>query len=167
MRTTLKRALGRAAGHEPGGEAAYPPPVTSSVRFYRSALPPPRSTLGRIARVLGGLALALVALVVGVAGGAFLWFDGSVGLVQNDSPALAKAARQLALPLPGRPAIALLLGVDSRVGAESGSQNSVAMMLVRADAATSTISLLSFPRDLNVPIYCSGRVYGHDQRSTR
>ena len=28
-------------------------------------------------------------------------------------------------------------------------------MLIRADPATKTISLLSFPRDLDVPIYCS------------
>ena len=28
-------------------------------------------------------------------------------------------------------------------------------MLIRADPVTKTISLLSFPRDLDVPIYCS------------
>jgi LCP family protein required for cell wall assembly len=31
------------------------------------------------------------------------------------------------------------------------------MMLIRADPVTKTISLLSFPRDLVVPIYCAGR----------
>jgi LCP family protein required for cell wall assembly len=36
------------------------------------------------------------------------------------------------------------------------------MMLIRADPATNTISLLSFPRDLQVPIYCPGKGGGAD-----
>ena len=31
--------------------------------------------------------------------------------------------------------------------------------LIRADPVTKTISLLSFPRDLEVPIYCSATPY--------
>ena len=39
-------------------------------------------------------------------------------------------------------------------------------MLVRADPATKTISLLSFPRDLIVPIYCKGSVRSRTTAST-
>ncbi len=76
---------------------------------------------------------------------------------------MKRAAKQLAIPLPGKPAVALLLGIDTRAGPESGSQNTDTMMLVRADPTTHTISLLSFPRDLNVPIYCNGAVVANDR----
>ena len=36
-------------------------------------------------------------------------------------------------------------------------------MLIRADPATKTISLLSFPRDLIVPIYCKDGLVAHDR----
>jgi LCP family protein required for cell wall assembly len=163
MRTTLKRAAGRAAGPDVTRVPADPLSVSSPVTLYRATAPPPRSRLRRVGRALIGLALTMLALVVGAGGGAFLWFDRSVAEVAAHSPALARAAKQLAIPLPGKPAIALLIGIDTRAGAESGSQNTDTMMLVRADRATHTISLLSFPRDLNVPIYCSGAVVAHDR----
>ena len=36
-------------------------------------------------------------------------------------------------------------------------------MLLRADPKTDTLSLLSFPRDLYVPIYCHGAIVTHDR----
>ena len=163
MRTTLKRAAGRAGGPEIRSGPAQPRPVSSPVTRYRATAPPPRSRLRRVGRALIGLTLTVLALVIGAAGGAFLWFDRSVAAVSAHSPALARAAKQLAIPLPGKPAIALLIGIDTRTGPESGSQNTDTMMLVRADPVTHTISMLSFPRDLNVPIYCSGAVVAHDR----
>jgi LCP family protein required for cell wall assembly len=61
------------------------------------------------------------------------------------------------MALPGHPAIALLLGDNQRAGPEStAGGRSDTIMLIRADPATKTISLLSIPRDLSVPVYCPG-----------
>ena len=41
-------------------------------------------------------------------------------------------------------------------------------MLIRADPTTDTLSLLSFPRDLQVPIYCeAGRPVATDRINSR
>ena len=56
---------------------------------------------------------------------------------------------------PTTPAIALVIGYDHRAGMEGDRPSlSDTLMLIRADPQTKTISLLSFPRDLDVPIYC-------------
>jgi LCP family protein required for cell wall assembly len=48
-----------------------------------------------------------------------------------------------------------VIGYDHRAGIESvRPSHSDTIMLVRADPSTKTISMLSFPRDLDVPIYC-------------
>ena len=48
-----------------------------------------------------------------------------------------------------------MIGYDHRQGVESSHPSlSDTLMLIRADPQTKTISLLSFPRDLSVPIYC-------------
>ena len=61
---------------------------------------------------------------------------------------------------PSAPAIALVAGYDVR-GKTTGANpyagsNSDTLMLLRADPTTNTLSLLSFPRDLYVNIYCHG-----------
>src|SRR5213075_377543 len=66
----------------------------------------------------------------------------------------------LKVPKASDPAIALVAGYDVR-GAPKGpnpyaGSNSDTLMLVRADPTNDTLSLLSFPRDLMVPIYCNG-----------
>jgi LCP family protein required for cell wall assembly len=159
MRTTLKWKVGLGPDFDASGE----PNLVSAVARYQAAPRPHRSGLRRAARVLSGLLLAVVAVAAGAAGGAYLWLDRTVADVQILTPAVKHAEAALSLPLPGKPAIALLLGVDSRAGAGAGSDNTDAMMLVRANPANDTISLLSFPRDLNVPIYCSNTIYGHDR----
>jgi LCP family protein required for cell wall assembly len=163
MRTTLKRAVGRVPGANGTGFPAYPLSAAARVVIYRADAGPGRSRLRRLTRTLALVALALLALILGAAGGVFLWFDKSVAAVQVLTPALSRAEKELSIPLPGRPAVALVIGVDSRDGVGQGSDNTDAMMLVRADPATKTISLLSFPRDLNVPIYCSGSVVTHNR----
>jgi LCP family protein required for cell wall assembly len=95
--------------------------------------------------------------VLGAIGGLVLWLDESVSTIQAHSPAVKRADRQLEPLLPGRPAIALLLGDNQRAGSESSAGGrSDTIMLIRADPATKTISLLSIPRDLQVPVYCPG-----------
>ncbi len=108
-----------------------------------------------VGRVLLGLLLAIVALVLGVAGGAYLWFHESLASVQAHSLAVKKAEKQLNVVLPGHATIALVLGYDQRAGAAfTSSSRSDTVMLLRADPVTDTITELSIPRDLGTAIYC-------------
>jgi len=104
--------------------------------------------------------LALVVLGAGAAGGLYLYGIESLDQVKAYTKPVTKAEKLLhKLPKPGAPAVALIAGYDHRSGtgtnAYAGS-NSDTLMLLRADPKKDTLSLLSFPRDLNVPIYCKG-----------
>ncbi len=55
-------------------------------------------------------------------------------------------------PSPGAPQTLLLIGVDHRVGQGSGPGNTDTMILVRIDDSSSTINMLSIPRDVAVQI---------------
>ena len=69
---------------------------------------------------------------------------------------MIKAQKSLDIPKANEPAIALVIGYDHRAGVEANRPSlSDTLMLIRADPRTKSISLLSFPRDLDVPIYCS------------
>ena len=82
-------------------------------------------------------------LVSGAAGGAYLYFHESVAAVAAETPAVKRAAKQLAVPLPGQPAVALVIGYDQRRGdGESTPSRSDTLMLLRADPATDSISLM-------------------------
>src|SRR3954447_10406895 len=158
MKTTLKRGYGRGAaldgnGHRNG--AAFAAPRATPVARYRQPEPPRRSGLALVRRILVGTLLLLVLVGTGVAGGAYLYFHESVASVRAHTPDVKRAAKQLDIPQANHAAIALVVGYDHRMGPESeGPSRSDTMMLVRADPLTKTISLLSFPRDLLVPLYC-------------
>jgi anionic cell wall polymer biosynthesis LytR-Cps2A-Psr (LCP) family protein len=110
------------------------------------------------------LGVASLVLVSGAAGGAYLYFHQSVAAVAADTPEVKRAARQLAVALPGQPAVALVIGYDHRK--EDGNNStgrSDTLMLVRADPATDSISLLSFPRDMRVEIRCPDRTAFFDK----
>ncbi|MBC7645283.1 MAG: LCP family protein, partial [Thermoleophilia bacterium] len=62
------------------------------------------------------------------------------------------AATKLTQPLPGKPANVLVLGSDQRSGDATSDSRSDTMLLMRLDPTGKTISMLSFPRDLYVPI---------------
>jgi polyisoprenyl-teichoic acid--peptidoglycan teichoic acid transferase len=59
---------------------------------------------------------------------------------------------QVQIPAPGAPQTLLLIGSDHRAGEPYSAANSDTMMLVRIDASSSTINVLSIPRDLKVRI---------------
>jgi LCP family protein required for cell wall assembly len=133
---------------------ALPPEPEPTVTYFRSDVRR-RSGAKRVVRALGWAALAVFGIVLGGAGGIALWINQSLSALH--SPAMIRAEKQLAAPLPDHPAIALLLGDNQREGPESSAGGrSDTIMLVRADPATKTISLLSIPRDLDVPVYCPG-----------
>ena len=159
MRTTLKRGLGRGAPPDGNGRAVLPPGAATPMSVYRQPPRAPRSRLvlmGQIALWLGAVCLVVVA---GAAGGAYLYFHESVAAVAAKSPEVRKAARSLQVPLPGEPAVALVIGYDHRkTDGEGAPSRSDTLMLMRADPETESISLMSFPRDLLVEIRCPGRL---------
>src|SRR5215210_2055505 len=155
MRTTLKRGVGRGAAVNGNGRAVYPPGVVSAVAWYRQPQPPARSGLRILRRILLATLLAMVSVAAAIGGGSYLYFHQSVAAVRAHSPDVKVAQKQLDVPLPGAAAIALVVGYDHRVGLEAGLESrSDTVMLLRADPATKTMSMLSFPRDLLVEVHC-------------
>jgi LCP family protein required for cell wall assembly len=155
MRTTLKRGVGRGASLNGNGRAIFPPAAPSTVIRYQQPPPRPRSRIGLIGKILLFTLLTLVALGAGAAGGAYLYFHQSVATVRAHTPDVIRAEKSLDIPVAHHAAIALVIGYDHRAGtAVSDPSRSDTIMLIRADPVTKSISLLSFPRDLGVPIYC-------------
>jgi LCP family protein required for cell wall assembly len=155
MRTTLKRGIGRGAAQNGNGHAVFPPGTLSTVTRYRQPAPTTSTAMGLFWRIVVVTLVVLSSLVFAVAGGAYLYFHQSVATVRAHTPSVVRAAKTLDVPLPNHAAIALIVGYDHRAGKEADRPSlSDTLMLARADPSTKTISLLSFPRDLDVPIYC-------------
>jgi LCP family protein required for cell wall assembly len=158
MRTTLKRGIGRGAEVNGNGRSILPPGALTPVTLYRQ---PPRKQRGlaaQVGRFFLWLFVALLMLVVGLVGGFYLWAHESAAALRAHSvDAKRSQARLDPVPDPKQAAIALVIGYDHRAGDGNSPSRSDTMMLIRADPVTKTISLLSFPRDLYVPIWCPGR----------
>jgi len=155
MRTTLKKGFGQSAGVNGNGHAGFPPGALSPVTLYKQPPPPQRSFAAQVGRFFAWLAITLLVLVCGLVGGFYLWIhESAVALRPHTAAGKAAEAR---LDPPKSAAIALVIGYDHRAGDGNSPSRSDTMMLIRADPGTNTISLLSFPRDLVVPIYCPGK----------
>src|SRR3954451_13367379 len=170
MRTTLKRGIGQAPGLNGNGHSGVPPLFGPIVR-YRQPEPPRRSVTGLILRGFGWFVLAVAVVGAGAAGGAYLYTHETLNAVSANSGVLIHVEKNGSLktvPPPSKPAIALVAGYDVR-GAPKGANpyagtNSDTLMLMRADPQNNTLSLLSFPRDLYINIYCHGdTVYTHSR----
>jgi LCP family protein required for cell wall assembly len=160
MRTTLKKGIGRGAGVNGNGRSVLPPGALTPVSLYRQPPPPRRGVAARVGRFLAWAGAAFAVVIVGVVGGFYLWAHESVALLR---PTSAEGQQtQARLDPPKSAAIALVLGYDHRAGDGNSPSRSDTMMLIRADPATNTISLLSFPRDLLVPLYCPAKGGGPD-----
>jgi anionic cell wall polymer biosynthesis LytR-Cps2A-Psr (LCP) family protein len=59
---------------------------------------------------------------------------------------------QIQLPSPGKPQTILIIGSDHRAGEAFRDSNTDTMLLVRLNSHSSTINVLSIPRDLQVTI---------------
>jgi polyisoprenyl-teichoic acid--peptidoglycan teichoic acid transferase len=68
----------------------------------------------------------------------------------SGQPALQNA--NVTLPNPGAPQTLLIVGSDHRAGTSYNSANTDTMMLVRLNPNSSTVNVLSIPRDLEVTI---------------
>ena len=69
-------------------------------------------------------------------------------------------SNQIKLPAPGAPQTILLIGSDHRAGAPVRGANTDTMLLVRLNANSSTINVMSIPRDLqvNIPGYGTSKL---------
>ena len=152
VRTTLKRGIGRTAAVNGDGRAVLPPGVLSPVKRYRQP-ERKRGALRTVGRILFFLLAACVAAVLGIAGGTYLWAVESVAAT-SPQEAVKVASRRLNIPLPNQPKVALVIGYDHRPEDGNAPSRSDTLMLLRADPDGNTLSLLSFPRDLIVPIRC-------------
>ena len=95
------------------------------------------------------LVIAFAATATAVAG--LLQFK-QIATYISATPALPTKSTQVTIPDPGDPQTLLLIGSDHRAGTPFSSANTDTMMLVRIDPNSSTINLLSVPRDLEVQI---------------
>ncbi|MFZ0042932.1 MAG: LCP family protein, partial [Solirubrobacteraceae bacterium] len=68
----------------------------------------------------------------------------------NENPALKNA--EVTLPNPGQAQTILIIGSDHRAGEPFSAANTDTMLLVRMNPASSTINVLSIPRDLEVQV---------------
>jgi polyisoprenyl-teichoic acid--peptidoglycan teichoic acid transferase len=73
-------------------------------------------------------------------------------LVNDISGTPPLQTNQIQLPAPGKPQTILIIGSDHRAGEAFKDANTDTMLLVRLNSASSTINVLSIPRDLQVTI---------------
>jgi LCP family protein required for cell wall assembly len=162
VRTTTKRGLGRTATLNGDGRSVLPPVVLEPMRRYRQPPPPPRSTGKLAAKIFGWILLALLVVASGLVGGLYLYGHETLGaLAAHSKGAKATAKDKHVQPIasPTQPATALIIGYDTRKGVDAAlgqASRSDTLILVRGDPTNKTLSTISFPRDLVVPIYCNG-----------
>ena len=155
MRTTLKRGIGRGASANGNGRAVLPPLVAPPMTLYRQPEPKRRSGWRLVGTILLWLLAAVLIVAAGLFGGAYLYLEKKVSDIQASTPATIQAAKRLDVHLPGKAAVAIVIGYDKRLGKERDLKPlSDTIMLLRADPQTNTISMLSFPRDLYVEVRC-------------
>jgi LCP family protein required for cell wall assembly len=164
MRTTLKRGIGRGAAVDGNGRAVLPPSAATPMTLYRQPEPQRRTGLRLFGRVLLWLLAAVLVVAAGMLGGTYLYLHEQVKQIQARNPDLIRAEKGLDVTEAGEPATALVVGYDHRAGPEAklGSRSDT-IMLIRADPIDKTVSLLSFPRDLQVQLHCPGKALGVDR----
>ncbi len=163
MKTTLKRGMGRAAVNG-NGRPIFPPGARTPMTRYRQPDPPRRGAWQVIRLVFGWALLAALIVAGGAAGAAYLKQHEFFTAIAPKSKTDKLTQKHLDVPVPGGPTTALLIGTDKRRGPEADvTGRSDTLMLIRADPRTNTISMLSFPRDLVVPIHCPGRLVYDDR----
>jgi len=157
MKTTLKRGMGRGATVNGNGRAVYPPGVHTPMRLYRQPEPQPRGAWQVVRTVVLWVVLVAILVAGGTAGAAYLKTHQFIAAISPKKKADRAAAKRLDLAIPGQPTIALVIGTDRRKGRQAElTGRSDTLILVRADPATKSLSMLSFPRDLIATLKCPG-----------
>jgi LCP family protein required for cell wall assembly len=162
MKTTLKRGMGRGLVLNGSGRPVFPPGVRTPMTRYRQPDPPRRSPWRMIRLALAWVLLAVLIVTGGAAGAAFLKQHEFFSAIAPHSKTDKETQKHLVVASPNQPSIALLIGTDKRLGSDARFTGPVGrsdtLMLLRADPKTDTISMLSLPRDMIVPIHCPGRL---------
>jgi LCP family protein required for cell wall assembly len=155
MRTTLKR--GRAGNVSGNGHGGIPLSPLSGVNRYRTKRRGPLRLLGKF---FLWLVIAVLVAAGALAGGAWLYINESVAEVRAHTPEVIDAQEELDVAKADQPTVAMVIGYDKRLGPESSlGSRSDTIMLLRADPNEKVVSMLSFPRDLVVPIPgCKGQL---------
>jgi anionic cell wall polymer biosynthesis LytR-Cps2A-Psr (LCP) family protein len=109
----------------------------------------PNSRRGALARFAIGAGIVIVFTATTTAVAGLLQFKQFAADLSVSPP--IKHAR-VTIPDPGNPQTILLIGSDHRAGQPFSASNTDTMMLVRLDPSSSTINVLSVPRDLKVDI---------------
>lgn len=127
-------------------QSAPPEPPHQRARYWRV----PRRRR-RWVSVTAWSLWGLLALVISVSLGGYIYLDDTIQAAAPNTPQ-AKRARAATKPvLPGQPTNLLLIGSDTRPSLGDPGRSDT-LMLVRMDPQRDFISMLSFPRDLYVPI---------------
>ncbi|HZE04497.1 MAG TPA: LCP family protein [Solirubrobacteraceae bacterium] len=109
----------------------------------------PRSRAGTLWRAFAAAVLVIAATAATTAVAGLLQFK-QLATDLSGQPALKNA--NVTLPPPGAPQTILAIGSDHRAGEPYRSANTDTMMLIRLNPNSSTINVLSIPRDLEVTI---------------
>jgi LCP family protein required for cell wall assembly len=158
LRTTLKRGIGRGGVLDGNGHSVLPPSALTPMNRYRQPELPGRSGVRLVGRILLWVAAVVAMLGVALVAGIYLFFHESVAAIKAHSVDVKSAQKLLGdVPSPGHAAIALVIGYDHRAGEAVGiPSRSDTVMLLRADPATKSVSMISFPRDMIVDVHCPG-----------
>jgi polyisoprenyl-teichoic acid--peptidoglycan teichoic acid transferase len=109
----------------------------------------PSSRGGAVWRFVLAAVIVVIAAATTTAVAGLLQFK-QIAKYVSATPAIKQA--RVVIPNPGSPQTILILGSDHRAGAPQSSANTDTIMLVRLDASSSTINVMSVPRDLMVDI---------------
>jgi LCP family protein required for cell wall assembly len=155
MRTTLKRRIGLWEQVTGKGRAASPLSARNTISHYQQPTARGRFLRG-IGRFLLNTALVLAVVAGGAAGGLYLWANEKISQTAAHTKGTKQSQQWLQVAVPDQPVIALVAGYDQRRGLVGDPGRTDTVMLVRLDPrkGRQSISLLSFPRDLRVPLYC-------------
>ncbi|MFN2466871.1 MAG: LCP family protein [Gaiellaceae bacterium] len=157
MRTTLKRGVSRAASTNANGRGVLPPAALTPMTRYRQPLPQRPTGIRLVGQIVLWLLVAVLMLAGAFLGGVYLSLHETVDQAQAKSKDVIAARRNLHVPLPGRTAVGLVIGYDRRKEEpRDGNYRSDTIMLLRADPQQKALSMLSFPRDLQVEVTCPG-----------
>lgn len=123
----------------------------------RGAQPPelqePARRTRRWMRRIGIVLIVSLAVLLGAVAAIAYYAKSEIDdLVTPRTAEMRAAQKQLAAPLPNKPTNVLLLGSDHRKTSGEGDKRSDTLLLIRLDPKRETISMISFPRDLWVPI---------------
>jgi polyisoprenyl-teichoic acid--peptidoglycan teichoic acid transferase len=110
----------------------------------------PSSRAGALWRFALGAVIVIVFTAATTAVAGLLQFKQLAAEIGGTAP--IKNADVVKLPAPGAPETILMIGSDHRAGEAFNNARTDTMMLVRLNASSSTIDVLSVPRDLQVAI---------------